>query len=145
MAHDVWSIVHTVMNGDMIHTRVNLRKNNGDPCSSTMIMICMMVITVMIKKKQNQYYLENNDMTIRRKWRIIEDMMTIWQYGEDTKTIGRKRRIMKDNTVSWNELCTTSVDTEDKNNRLIKFYQYSRIITAFTVEVSKSVRKSCRL
>jgi hypothetical protein len=51
MAQNVWNIVHTVMNGDMIHSHMNLQKINGDLLSLTMIMICMMVITMMIKRK----------------------------------------------------------------------------------------------
>jgi hypothetical protein len=52
MAQNVWNIVHTVMNWDMIHSHMNLQKINGDLLSLTMIMICMMVITMMIKRKQ---------------------------------------------------------------------------------------------
>jgi hypothetical protein len=57
MARDVFNIVNTIMNGDIKHSLVNLQKTNGDLHSPTMIMICMMVITVMIKMKQIQYYL----------------------------------------------------------------------------------------
>jgi hypothetical protein len=57
MARNVWNIVHIVMNRYVIHSLANLQKRNGDLHSLTMIMICMMVIIVIIKRKQIQYYL----------------------------------------------------------------------------------------